>query len=404
MTEERDPESDVDDEEHVHITIETPNGRSNLTGNSARRSNDVDAMDDQGEDAGEVGAEEVVETSISVDALDAEEETDGDLDALAIDTEVRGIDEDGERDRYPGWRVGLSRKLGAYIELIRPFTLLAPIFGGLGGSLLALTVQDFEGFEWSTLVYGVATLVMLNAASNCMNASYDAHIDRVNKPYRPIPKGLISRDEASSLAFLLYGLAFIRAILISVQFWAIVFLITFITLYYSMPPVRLKKRLWVSNISIAFARGLLGFVAAWSIFGDPYHPTPWVIGGIMFIFLVGATTSKDFTDMEGDSRYGMRTLPVVYGPKKAALIAGPFFIVPFILIPLGVIRGHLIYEANILLIMVVWGLYVMVLLRNHATERDPNFENSPAWKHMYLMLFALQLGFAAVYYAEYTLT
>jgi 4-hydroxybenzoate polyprenyltransferase len=183
-----------------------------------------------------------------------------------------------------------------------------------------------------------------------------------------------------------------------------VFLITFITLYYSMPPVRLKKRLWVSNISIAFARGLLGFVAAWSIFGDPYHPTPWVIGGIMFIFLVGATTSKDFTDMEGDKRYGMRTLPVEYGPKKAALIAGPFFIVPFILIPLGVIRGHLIYEANFLLVMVVWGLYVMVLLRNHATERDPNFENSPAWKHMYLMLFALQLGFASVYYAEYALT
>ena len=56
------------------------------------------------------------------------------------------------------------------------------------------------------------------------------------------------------------------------------------------------------------------------------------------------------------------------------------------------------------LVLVVWGLYVMVLLRNHATERDPNFENSPAWKHMYLMLFALQLGFAVVYYADYLMS
>ncbi len=375
MTEEEGPGPADGEEEPVHITLETPGGRANLTGNSANRP-----------DAAEGPL------------------PDNDLDSQAIDKETRGVEEPDEGEHYPGWRVGLSRKLGAYIELIRPFTLLAPIFGGVGGSLLALSVQEFEGFDWATLIYGVATLVMLNAASNCMNASFDAHIDRVNKPYRPIPRGLITRDEASSLAFLLYGLAFIRAILISVQFWAIVFLITFITIYYSMPPVRLKKRLWVSNIAIAFGRGLLGFVAAWSIFGDPMSPTPWVIGGIMFIYLVGATTSKDFTDLEGDRRYGMRTLPVVYGPKKAALITGPFFIVPFILIPVGVLRGHLIEETNLLLVLVVWGLYVMVLLRNHATERDPNFENSPAWKHMYLMLFALQLGFAAVYYADYLLS
>jgi 4-hydroxybenzoate polyprenyltransferase len=97
----------------------------------------------------------------------------------------------------------------------------------------------------------------------------------------------------------------------------------------------------------------------------------------------------------------MRTLPVVYGPKKAALITGPFFIIPFALIPIGVLRGHLIPEVNVLLVLVVWGLYVMVLLRNHAMERDPNFENSPVWKHMYIMLFALQLGFSLVYYYEY---
>jgi len=306
-----------------------------------------------------------------------------------------------EGERYPGWRVGLSRKVGAYIELIRPFTLLAPLFGGLGASLIALVVIDFEGFSWPTLIYGVATLMILNAASNCMNAAYDAHIDRINKPYRPIPKGLITRDEASSLAFILYFFALFRAILISYQFFALVLIISIFTIYYSMPPIRLKKRLWVSNITIAFARGGLGFMAGWTIFGDPSNPTPWVIGGILMIYLVGATTSKDFTDAEGDSKYGMRTLPVVYGPKRAALISGPFFIVPFILIPVGVLRGHLIEAANYLLILVAWGAYVMWLLQTHATERDPNFENSPVWKHMYLMLFALQLGFAGVYLADY---
>jgi 4-hydroxybenzoate polyprenyltransferase len=381
------------DEKHVAITIETPNGRTNLNG---------DPIDTRSEEEDEVHD---VEPVADLDGPPVPPEgplpPGVDPDSFAIDREIKPYE---EGEHYPGWRVGLSRKLGAYIELIRPFTLLAPIFGGLGGSLLALSVQDFVGFEWATLIYGVATLVLLNAASNCMNASFDAHIDRINKPYRPIPRGLVTRDEASSLAFALYAVAFVRAILISVEFWAIVFVITFITLYYSMPPIRLKKRFWFSNIAIASARGLLGFVAAWSIFGDPTNPTPWVIGGIMFIYLVGATTSKDFTDLEGDRRYGMRTLPAVYGAKRAALITGPFFIVPFALIPLGVLRGHLIPSTNVMLVLAVWGAYVILVLRNHAMERDPNFENSPVWKHMYMMLFALQLGFPLVYFYDYLAT
>lgn len=371
------------DEEHVQITIETPKGRTNLRG-------DAVAQEAQDGNAPKLPAPrtEPPDTPPGVDP-----------DTYIIDQELSPRSE-GE-ERYPGWRIGISRKLGAYIELIRPFTLLAPLFGGLGASLLALSVSDFEAFSWGGLVYGVGTLMILNAASNCMNAAFDAHIDRINKPYRPIPRGFVTRDEASSLAFFLYFFAIIRALLINIQFGSLVIIITVITLYYSMPPIRFKKRLWVSNISIAVARGMLGFVAAWSIFGDINDPTPWVIGGILFIFLVGATTSKDFTDVEGDRAFNIRTLPVVYGPKRAALITGPFFILPFVLISLGVLRGYLIDEANYLLVLVVWGIYVMVLLRNHATERDPNFENSPVWKHMYLMLFALQMGFAVVYLGDY---
>ncbi len=390
---------DSDGPNDISITIETPGGRTLLDSDSLKGNGRGDPSPDVADEEDVPWVEEVHEV-VPETPVEVEVVPEGmDLDTYIIDKEIAPLGEEDER--YPGWRVGLSRKVGAYIELIRPFTLLAPLFGGLGASFLALVAADFEGFNWPTLIYGVATLMILNAASNCMNAAYDAHIDRINKPYRPIPKGLITRDEASSVAFILYFFALFRAILISYQFFAIVLLISIITIYYSMPPIRLKKRLWVSNITIAFARGLLGFLAGWTIFGDPTHPTPWVIGSILFIYLVGATTSKDFTDVEGDGKYGMRTLPVEYGPKRAALISGPFFIVPFILIPVGVLRGYLIVPANYLLILVVWGAYVMWLLQTHATERDPNFENSPAWKHMYLILFALQLGFAGVYMADY---
>ncbi|MCJ2540241.1 MAG: geranylgeranylglycerol-phosphate geranylgeranyltransferase [Candidatus Thermoplasmatota archaeon] len=394
------PVTDSDEGNDISITFETPDGRTQLNGDGLKVNDEREPeKEENGVGTDDVEEDEPITVHVGSPPEDIGTISGMDLDTYIIDQEIAPMMEEGER--YPGWRVGLSRKVGAYIELIRPFTLLAPLFGGLSASLIALVVLDFEGFSWPTLIYGVATLMILNAASNCMNAAYDAHIDRINKPYRPIPKGLITRDEASSLAFILYFFALFRAILISYQFFALVLIISIFTIYYSMPPIRLKKRLWVSNITIAFARGGLGFMAGWTIFGDPSNPTPWVIGGILMIYLVGATTSKDFTDAEGDSKYGMRTLPVVYGPKRAALISGPFFIVPFILIPVGVLRGHLIEAANYLLILVAWGAYVMWLLQTHATERDPNFENSPVWKHMYLMLFALQLGFAGVYLADY---
>jgi 4-hydroxybenzoate polyprenyltransferase len=150
---------------------------------------------------------------------------------------------------------------------------------------------------------------------------------------------------------------------------------------------------------------MLGFVAAWSIFDDPLLPhgglpfdlTPFTIGGIMFLFLVGATTTKDFTDIEGDRKFGARTLPVVYGPRKAAMYSSPFLVIPFLIIPVAAYFGVLKPQAALLGGLVVWGFYLIYLLQQSKFEQDSKLENSPVWKHMYLILLALQFGFLAVY-------
>lgn len=305
----------------------------------------------------------------------------------------------------------LPKKIRGFIDLIRPFTLLAPMIGGISAGLIGLSriapigtgvVMD----HITELVWGVSTLIIVNAASNSLNAAYDADIDKINKPYRPVPAGIVSKDEARSLAWFLYLVTIWRAATaFKLTFSFLVLMIMLITMAYSMPPLRLKKRFWWSNVSIGWARGMLGFVAAWSIFDDPlaphdglfFNPEPWTIGGIMFIFLIGATTTKDFTDIEGDKKFGMNTLPVVYGPRKAAWISSPFFVVPFILIPIAIYFGVLKPQTILLTAFVLWGFYVIYLLKNAKFELDPHLENSPVWRHMYLMLLSLQLGFMFVY-------
>ncbi len=317
----------------------------------------------------------------------------------------------------------MPKKLRWFIDLIRPFTLLAPLIGGICGGLMGwVSVQNdprpplpflFINEHFPFLQYrpgfiqlfiGAGTLIILNAASNALNAVYDVEIDKINKPYRPIPSGIVTKDEARTVAWILYPLVLFRAMLLDREpgtpgfFGLFVLLIMLITIAYSTRPLRLKKRLWISNITIAFARGLLGFVAAWSIFGNPFESAvPWLIGGVMMIFLIGAITSKDFTDMKGDRIHGVRTLPVVYGVRKSAIISGPFFVLPFILILIGLMTDVLELPMFWLVLLAIWGVITAILMQTVATKEEKLFENTFVWVNMYLMLMAMQIFFCATY-------
>jgi len=317
------------------------------------------------------------------------------------------------KDSYK--KVSFSPKVRGVLDLLRPFTLLAPLIGGLSAALMAIAIDPlpkyagrfiadgaFIGpeFSWSypfmywqfpilELITGVSALMLVNAGSNILNQVYDFKIDKINKSYRPIPSRIITLNEARTFAWVVYLVTLWRAAFVSSgAFLFIILLIMLITIFYSIPPIQFKKRLFISNMTIAFARGMLGFVAGWTIFGDPFNPTPWLIGLIMSVYLFGAVTTKDFTDMPGDKKYGMRTLPVVFGKQKAIAVSAPFFISPFILIPFGIWRGHLIDEAMILTVLIIWGIYIVMLLYKFGDTPDKKFENTPVWIHMYLMLMA----------------
>jgi len=306
---------------------------------------------------------------------------------------------------YPkdGWEKTefVPTKFRGFVELVRPFTLFAPLIGGISGAMLALLKNDNLGWDldYVKLIWGVMTLVFLNAASNTLNQITDLEIDKINKPYRPLPSKVVTVQEAKWIAIALYLFTIWRAAMVlNVAFFVIVMILIVITVFYSVEPVRLKKRLFINNISIAIPRGMLGFVAAWSIFGNINDPVPWIIGGIMAVYLIGAMTTKDFTDAEGDKKYDCKTLPVVFGNKVAIYLSIPFFIIPFLIIPCAVFMGYLPEVALMLaLIYLVWGFILAIMMFKLANVEDPKFENSPVWKQMYLMLMAIQIGFGLIF-------
>lgn len=299
-------------------------------------------------------------------------------------------------------------RLKLYWEFARPFTLVAPALGMLSGGVTALGAGEplhVTARLLFKILLGTLMAATLNAASNGINQVYDLAIDRVNKPRRPIPSGRMGLREATIVSAVFYLLAGLLGALVNWQCFTLASIAAVMTLVYSVPPLRTKRFGALANITIALPRGLLLKVAGWSTVRDVLHDAePWTIGLVFGGFLLGATTTKDFADMKGDAADGCITLPVRFGPRKAAWMISPFFILPFLLIPLGTWQGWMTGEPALLyplgVILAAWGAYTV-----HLILRDPDelarTENHPSWRHMYMMMFAAQIGFMVAYVAKF---
>ncbi len=333
--------------------------------------------------------------------------------------------------RSPGARVGL------YVRFTRPFTLLPPLLGVVSGAITAWGsasnphVLLGEPRRWTgpivwTIVLGSACAALLNAASNVINQYYDLENDRLNKPERPLVTGEISLRAGSLYSILLYAAAVLPTWLVVTypavtlseklhapfslhQCFAIYVVGMIFTFVYSAPGLgRTKANAFLANLTIAIPRGCLLKVAGWSMVASVFHVEPWYIGSIFFFFLIGASSTKDFSDMKGDQAAGCITLPIRYGVARAARMIAPFFVLPWLLIPVGAWTRNPWDPAHHLLtgnpwmltalgaILASWGGYTVYLILKNPDDLAAT-ENHPSWTHMYLMMMAAQVGFALAY-------
>jgi len=291
-------------------------------------------------------------------------------------------------------------------EIVRPFTLVAPALGVLSGALTAYGANPrfvhagATTSAWLTdVAVGCVAAGVLNAGSNVLNQVCDLRADRINKPSRVLPSGRLSIRAALVLAGALYVVALAAAATINLAVLSLFAFGALATVIYSVPPFRTKRFGWWANVTIAIPRGVLLKVAGWSVTKPVLAPEAWLIGGVFGLFLLGATTSKDFADVEGDRADGCRTLPIVYGRERAARLIRPFFIVPFLLLAAGgatgIFTGSRVALVALGLGCALWGNAVVRML-----SRDPHAqltENHPSWRHMYYLMFTLQVGFMVAY-------
>lgn len=288
-----------------------------------------------------------------------------------------------------------ASKTKGFIDLVRPFTLLAPIIVSICIMIASFIYNGNENLSsvfWFVILPASISLAFLNGASNALNQIADLKTDKLSKPYRSIPRGDVKISEAVIICIFLYLISFSISIMISPIFCLFVSLIIIFTVTYSIPP-RLKDKLYFNMLWVGIPRGLLGILASWSVFGNIMHPLPITIGIIAMVYLIGGSITKDITDAKADKQTGTKTLVNTYGVRNAAMIALPFMIFPFAFIPMLIHVGFLDLQFIFLSLLVIPSFFVFYLMIRDNTNVK-RLENSSSWAFMYATYFLFAFGFS----------
>lgn len=169
-------------------------------------------------------------------------------------------------------------------------------------------------FEPAIVVLGALMILCTYSSQAIFNNIRDMEGDKVNDPSRPLASGSIRVREAWLLMGLLVVIGFAIAYFASMFLLLINALYVFLGIIYS---AFTKSKWYLSYSTLVTSHIVVPLTSGYLVFGAVDEK---IIAIIAFIYLteVLAFSIKDYKDVTGDKLMGMRTLPVVLSPQKAA--------------------------------------------------------------------------------------
>jgi len=200
--------------------------------------------------------------------------------------------------------------------LLRPKNAVMAVIGTLVGWCSA-----GGGLDAGALLC-VLTPSLVLMGGNAINDYFDVEIDRVNRPHRPIPSGLVSRREAL-VAYLFLSAA---GVAIAYAFGPLpVGIALFFSASWYAYGARIKATGLPGNALVSLG------VAFTMIYGALcYGPLPpKVLSYSLVAFSVNLVREivKCVEDLPGDSRVGLKTLPIRVGLPGTRLLLSALFLI-----------------------------------------------------------------------------
>ncbi len=273
-----------------------------------------------------------------------------------------------------------------FIKLLRPLNIAVAAFAVL---VSAYILGVYEQYFILTCV--VIVVIAYNGAANAFNDYCDYEIDLINRPNRPLSRGMITSFQALSFAVILFAIGSVTAF--QLPFYARLTAVGVampLIIIYSM---RLKGTPLLGNISVAMILGLTFVFCGLSFnkLGPMIMPAILAFGLTLVRELI-----KDIADVEGDNSAGLKTLPLVIGKKKAITVA----MIKAVLIGLvSLIPYYLNIYGNYYLILLVIGVEIPLAIVVVLFMKSPSI--STARQSEKLLKFSTIIGLTAILIDHY---
>jgi len=222
----------------------------------------------------------------------------------------------------------------ALTQILFHYCIVWPVFKASN----AVPLIHGQTFWFVTVAY-----ILIAAAGYVINDYFDLNIDQVNKPDKVIVARVISRRWVILWHILLSAVAVGMCVWVDVvsQLRIVsvgaLMMVALLFLY----STSLKKRFLIGNVLIAaiIAWGILMFTL-YEFIGlhkAGFYPNSlinhrllrytYLYAGFAFIITIIREVVKDMEDMEGDRRYGCKTMPIVWGLTASKVFVAVWLIV-----------------------------------------------------------------------------
>jgi 4-hydroxybenzoate polyprenyltransferase len=217
--------------------------------------------------------------------------------------------------------------LKPYLQLTRPANLVTAITDILAG--MAIAQFTFSSFSPALLV--VSTLGLYGGGV-VMNDVFDAKLDSIERPERPIPSGKVPLSSATVLGISLLLLGILAAAMFSLQSGMIAIIVALLTILYNRFA---KHHVFFGPLTMGMCRGG-NLILGMSVLPESFQNWAWV--ALFPIIYIGAITLISQDEVHGGKKTTLYIAAVFYGIvllsqlKLANEHGNLLYTVPFVLL------------------------------------------------------------------------
>ncbi len=261
----------------------------------------------------------------------------------------------------------------------------------------------------------ILSSVFIAAAGYIINDYFDRNIDQVNKPRKLVVEKIINRRWAIlwHMGLSLLGIMLSFYIAWKTKAWWLAPVNTGCVIALWFYSTTFKRKLLSGNILISLLTAwvvlVVGFLVHYLVIIDPgSYPgvnasklmrLTFLYGGFAFIISLVREVIKDIEDMQGDERYGCRTMPIVWGVQSSKVFVATWLVV--LIAALIIVQAYVLpfrwWWSAIYCVTVVITPLIYILRKLFRAASRADFHHLSSWVKLVMLTGIISMVFFKLY-------